>query len=314
MLSSRKIVPAAVILFAAACAESPTQSSDESFLSSAFSSIPAGYDEVQTTFADAADSTAIGGRGKPWMPDRMGGRGRGGPGGPGGPGLGSHMGGGLAPGSLGGIGVGHGIGHGPFGDVGRDSSCTFSAATGDVTCAPAARNGITITRIATYKTAAGMAQAKPDSTTNSARVRLTVSGTRTRRDSATAVIASSSDRTVTGLAKGSTSRTVNGVSSGSENTTGTNASGAFSSVRIASDTVKSLVIPVEDGKPTYPKSGSVVRYSKVTATVAGGAAQVSERRETITYNGTATATLVIVDNGVTKNCTVALPHGRPSCQ
>jgi hypothetical protein len=290
------------------------QSNEDALLSSAFNSIPAGYDEVQSTFADTPDSMGIGGRGGPWMPDRMGGRGRGGPGGPGGPGLGNLMGGGLGPGFLGGIGVGHGIGNGPFGDVGRDSSCTFSAASGDVTCAPATRNGITITRVASYKTAAGVAQSKPDSTTNSARIRLTVSGTRTRRDSATAVIASSSDRTVTGLTKGSTARTVNGVSSGSENTTGTNASGAFTSLRVASDTVKSLVIPVQDGKPTYPSSGSVVRYSKVTATVAGGSAQVSERRETITYNGTATATLVIVENGVTKNCTVALPHGRPSCQ
>lgn len=300
------IVPAAALLLVAACSESTTQFSDDSLLSSAFNSIPAGYDLVQSSFADANDITATGGRGGPWMPDRRGGQH--------GPGLGDLMGGGLGLGFLGAIDAGHGLGHGPFGDVGHDDSCTFSATTGDVTCAPSTHDGLTITRIATYKTTAGVAQAKPDSNTNSARIRLTVAGTRTRHDSATAVITSSSDQTVTGLASGSTSRTVNSTSAGSENTTGTTAAGTFTALRITGDTVRALVIPLQDGRPTYPTSGSVTRYSKVTATVAGGSAQVSERRETITYNGTATAALVIVTNGVTKNCTIALPRGRPSCQ
>ncbi|MBC8088415.1 MAG: hypothetical protein H7Z40_14190, partial [Phycisphaerae bacterium] len=232
----------------------------------------------------------------------------------GGPGGGGLMGGGRGPGFLGDIGVGHGFGRGPFGNTGVDSTCVFSAATGDVTCAPVTRNGLTATRVASYKTAAGVAQAKPDSTTNSARVRTSVTGTRTRRDSATAVVSHTSDRTVTGLAVGSTSRTVNGTSSGQENTTGTATSGVFTSVRVAGDTVKALVIPLQDGRPTYPTSGSVTRHSKVTVTIAGGTPEVSERREVITYNLSASATLVIVENGVTKNCTIALPRRRPSCQ
>lgn len=306
MSSSRMIVPAAALLLVAACADSTTGSFDRSMLGSAFSSIPAGYDQVQSSFADATNHDAVGGPGSPWMPDRHdGGRG---------PGLGDLMGGGMGRGFLGGIDVGHGLGHGPFGDVGNDTNCTFSAATGDVTCPATTRDGLTSTRIATYKTAAGVAQAKADSTTNSARTRLAVAGTRTRRDSATAVISSSSDRTVTGLAKGSTSRTVNGTSSGSENTTGKNSSGTFTSLRVAGDTTRALIIPLVDGKPTYPTSGSVTRHTKVTATVAGGTPQVSNRRETITYNGTATATVVIVTDGVTKTCTVTLPKGRPTCQ
>ncbi|MEP6832026.1 MAG: hypothetical protein ABJB74_01480 [Gemmatimonas sp.] len=304
--STRMIVPAAALLLVAACADNTMQSLNGSFLNSAFSSIPAGYDQVQSSFAAATDNTQTGGPGGPWMPDRHGG-------GRGGPGFGDLMGGGMGPGFLGGIDVGHGLGHGPFGDVGNDASCTFSAVTGDITCPPSTRDGVTLTRIVTYKTAADIAQPKPDSTTNSARTRLTVTGTRTRRDSATAVISSMSDRTVTGLAKGSTARTVNGTSSGSENTTGKNAAGTFTSLRIAADTTRALVIPLDDGRPTFPKSGSVTRYSKVSATVAGGTPQVSERRETITYNGTATAALVIITDGVTKNCTVALPRGRPTC-
>ena len=274
-------------------------------LSSAFNSIPSGYDQVKSSYADAPDMTRTGGRGGPWMPDRHGGAR--------GPGFGDLMGGGLGLGFRGGIEVGHGLGHGPFGDIGNDGACTFSAATGDLTCASVTRDGLTVSRIATYKTAAGVAQSSADSTTNSARVRLAVSGTRTRRDSATAVISSSSDRTVTGLAKGSTLRTVNGSSSGSENTTGKGLAGTFTSLRNAGDTVRALIIPLQDGRPTYPSSGSVTRYSKVTATLAGGTPQISERRETITYNGSATAALVIVTNGITKSCTVALPRGRPAC-
>jgi len=223
------------------------------------------------------------------------------------------MSGGMGPGFLGDMGVGHGFGRGPFGNTGVDATCVYAAATGDVTCAPVTRNGLTSTRIASYKSAAGVAQATPDSTTNSARVRTTVAGTRTRRDSATAVINHASDRTVTGLAVGSTSRTVNGTSAGTENTTGTSSRGVFTSVRIAGDTVKTLVIPLQDGRPTNPTSGSVVRHHKVTVTLAGGAPEVSERREVITYNGSSSATLVITEDGVTKNCTVALPRGRPSC-
>ena len=189
---------------------------------------------------------------------------------------------------------------------------------------PCLATGLTTTRVATYLTASGVAQAKPDSTTNSARLRISVAGTRsmthagpgtnTRRDSATAVIAHSSDRTVTGLAVGSAARTINGTSSGSENTRGTNTDGAaFTAVRVAGDTIKALVVPVVDGRPTYPSGGSVIRYSTVTATVGNATPTVSDRREVITYNGTTTAALVITQDGVTKRCTVTLPRGRPVC-
>lgn len=302
------VVSAAVLCLLTACMPGTTESSEFVRFGSAFNSIPVGFDEVQSSFVSAADSAGHGGPGAPWMPGGRGGRGHGGPG------MGGLMGGGMGPGFLGDIGVGHGFGRGPFGNAGVESTCVYSASTGEVTCAPVARNGVTVTRIAAYKTTAGVSQAKPDSTTNHVRVRTTATGTRTRRDSATAVVNHTSDRTVTGLAVGATSRTVNGTSSGTEITTGTSTSGTFTSVRIAGDTVKALVIPLQDGKPTYPGSGSVTRHNKVTVTIAGGTPAVSERREVITYNGTASATLVITENGVPKNCTVALPRGRPSCQ
>lgn len=311
MSRSRILVSSAALLMVAACGESTTQATaDGSLLSSAFNSTPAGFDNVQSSFSSSSDADGQGGPGGPWMPDARNNKG----GGRGGPGMGDFMGGGFGPGFFGDVDFGRGFGHGPFGGSSLDASCTFSATTGDVTCAPAARDGLTTTIVATYKTTAGVAQSKPDSTTNSARTRITVTGTRTRRDSAKAVISHSSDRTVTGLAYNSTSRTVNGTSAGSENTTGKNSAGAaVTSLRVAGDTIKALIIPVVSGKPTYPTSGSVTRHSKVTASVAGAAATVSERREVVTYDGTATAKLVITQDGVTKNCTIALPRGRPVC-
>jgi hypothetical protein len=37
------------------------------------------------------------------------------------------------------------------------------------------------------------------------------------------------------------------------------------------------------------------------------------REEDVTYDGSTTAKVVITKNGVTKNCTLPLPHGRLSC-
>ncbi|MEP6778932.1 MAG: hypothetical protein ABJC26_03525 [Gemmatimonadaceae bacterium] len=297
---------AASVLLLAACNESTTGARDEVQLSSAFSSVPAGFDGVQSSYTAGAASDGTGGPGGPWMPH--------GRGGPGGPGMGGLMGGGLSLDFVGDVGIGRGAGHGPFGGFGVDANCVFAAATGSVTCGPTVRDGLTITRVASYQTTAGVPQSKPDSTTNFARERITVTGTRIRRDSATSLISNSSDRTVTGLAYNAIVRTVNGTSIGSESTTGTSDKGAFTSTRIAGDTTTGLSTPIVDGRPTYPTAGTVIRSMKVTVSIAGATPTVSTRREVVTYNGTASATLVITQDGATKNCTLALPHGRPACQ
>ncbi len=285
---------------------------------SAFNTAPAGVSETSNSFAPGDGSAAM-----PWMPDRMsggplgaafGGFG-GGDGGPGGPGMKGLMGGGMDGAFVGGDTRGRGSERGPFAG-GIDDSCVFSATTGDVTCGPTTRNGLTITRISTFKTAAGTAQAKPDSTTDSDRTRITVSGTVTRRDSVTATVSSSSDRTTIGLAYNSTKRTVNGKSAGTENATGKNREGKqFTSVRTSGDTTVNLVIPKStDGSArSYPTSGTVTRSMKVVMTIAGSAATTSTRREVITYDGTSTAKVTLTSDGTTKSCTMALPRGRLVC-
>jgi hypothetical protein len=109
---------------------------------------------------------------------------------------------------------------------------------------------------------------------------------------------------------------VNGVSASTETTTGTSPKGAFTAKRTAGDTVTGVVIPKATSTNTrpYPTAGKVVRAMSATVTFAGQAATTTSRKETITYDGSATAKVVIVKDGVTQNCTLPLPHGRLTCQ
>ena len=303
MLRSRllTLTATATLLGATACSLDNSTGPNGYLSDLAFSTAPAGLDLVSSSYATSSDN------GMPW-----GGPGRG-PGG--GPGMGGFMGGGLGDAFIGNAAPGRGPHGGPFG-IRIDASCLFAAGTGDLTCGPTVKNGLTVTSIYTIKNAAGTAQSAIDSvTTNSIRVRTTVTGTATRsRDgSVTATVNNSGDRTVTGLAAGSAQRTVNGTSRGNETANGTNRDGkTFSSVRTAADTTTGLVIPVSATAQTYPTAGTVIRRMKVIMTI-DGSSSTKDRREVLTYNGSATAKLQITENGTTKNCTVALPRGRPNC-
>jgi len=245
-------------------------------MASAFSSAPAGFDQLNTSF----DAGPTGG---PFEPEfDMHGHGHGGPGGMGhdGPGFGL----GFMGGGLGGPFLGDGLRHFP-----ADSSCSFSSGTGLVTCSTT-RNGLTVTRISKYTTASGQAQPKIDSLTNTVATTVTVNGTVTRRDSSTSVVSESSSETISGLAKGSTKRTIDGASAGTESTT-----------------ASTTTFP-------YPTAGTVIRAMSVTVTLSGGSPTTSSRREVITYDGSATAKVVITHDGKTQNCTLPLPRGRLSCQ
>lgn len=319
----RLAAAASVIALLAACSDATAPSSAASTsLATAFSSAPAGFAQLTSSFA--ADSTEGAfqpqfhdGHG-PGDHDRHGDHdGFGGPGGDDGPpgphdGLIGLMGGGLGGPFLG-DGLDVGFGHGPFEHGQLPGECTLSSATGVVTCPPKTRDGLTILRTATYTDLSGAKQARVDSSTNTVATTTSVTGTVTRRDSSTSKVDESSALTVTGLAAGSAQRTVNGTSAGTETTTGTSDDGAFTATRVVGDTVTNVVIPQGPGRPQPPASGTIIRAFSVTATVAG-TTKTSTRREVITFNGTAPATVVITKDGVTQNCTLAMPHGRLSCQ
>jgi hypothetical protein len=277
---------------------------------SAFNTLPAGMDLAASSYS--GDQAGL-----PWGgPERSRGMamGLGGPGMRGGPGMGGMMGGGLGADFIGAGQPGRGPHRGAFA-ARIDSSCTVSGS--DVTCATT-RSGLTATSVYTITSVSGASQTRIDTlTTNTVRVRTTVTGstTRSRDGSVTATVNNSSDRTVTGLAPTSTQRTVNGWSKGAETATGTNRDGQrFTAVRTSNDTTTGLVVPVSTGStPSYPTAGRVVRVMSVQTTLDGGTPSTNSRSEVITYDGSATAKLVITENGTTRNCTIALPRGRPSC-
>jgi hypothetical protein len=313
-------VALAITSLALACMDSTGPSSTDAslVLSQAFSTLPAGFAFTTNSFAS---SDNVGDAFLPHMNSGFGGErgpggGHGDHHGPPGLGLDSAGGhglmGGLGPDFFGGIGFGRGFGHGPFGGLTLRGTCAFNSANGRVECTDT-RGGLTIASSASYKTAGGTVQQAPDSTTDAVNIATTVTGTVTRRDSAQSTVNESSNRTVTGLSVGSTQRTVNGSARGEETTTGKTDSGAvFTATRLVGDTTTGLIIPVASGKPTYPTAGTVIRQMKATVTV-NGSTTTRDRREVITYDGSATATLVITTDGTTKTCKLPLPRGTPSC-
>jgi hypothetical protein len=264
---------------------------------------------------------------------------------------GSLMGGGIGDAFLGGIGRGGGHGDdGPFGYGLASCNGTYSASTGRVTCAAQSLpNGLTVNRSVAFKDATGASQQAFDSlTTNTVNTQSSVSGTVTyaagsdsagqhgdRRGgycdgrgarglllgdtasilNATTSVASTSDRTVGGLASGSAQRTVNGASKSTESTNGTSSRGTFAATRLAADTTTGLVVPIPTSTsgPTYPTAGTVIRVMQATLTYTGASTASIKRREVVTYDGSATAKIVIVQNDTTRNCTKALPRGPLTC-
>lgn len=303
---------AAVVLGAAvalgACGDLFTDSGDratDTLLADAFVAAPAGYASTENSFAGAENED--------WRPSRRRNGGRGGPFGAAfGMGL---MGGGLGPDFLAGGGLRDGLGRGPFGGAVRDADCTFNATAQRAECtATRDRLGLTVERWVIWTDRAGNVQPRPDSTTDRMQTHAEVSGTVVRRDSSTRTVRHVSDRLVSGLAPGSTERRVEGTSAGSERVQGVGEAGTFVAERLVADTTRGLVIPVrsEPGR-SYPTAGTVIRTMSATVTVTGRAPEASTWREQITYDGSATARVVITRNGATKTCTLPLPVGRPTC-
>jgi hypothetical protein len=316
----RSAAGAAVAMLGVACADLGTPAGDVIGAVAAFESVPAGFSSTSSSFDPSGDlgDAFHPKRGDGTFEDRRPGDKRPEVRRPGGDHrrrdhFGFLMGGGLSPEFFGLLRFGADKRGGPFAQDSVGNSCVFASSTGIVTCGPITKRGLTILVTAAIKNAAGEAQPKVDSLTNSVRALSEVRGTITRRDSAQSVLNHTSTRIVTGLARGSTQRTVDGTSVGTETTTGVTDAGAFEAIRTVNDTTAGIIIPVTNDRPTYPIAGRVSRNMKVVVTVEG-TTTTHARSEVITYDGTATATVVITQDGVTKNCTLALPHGKLICQ
>jgi hypothetical protein len=325
--SRNSLLAIAAALSVTACGDLTNSSEQTLALSPAFQTIPVGFSANSNSFAQSGDV------GQPFFPETLngvafhGGGGdegkRRGPGGheDRGDGFGRGgirgllMGGGLGPDFIGAIAFGKGRGRGPFGVFNLPDSCTFSEATGRVTCPENERHGMTVNVSYAFKDAGNAAQAKFDTlTTNSVNVQTEVSGTKTRHDGAvTSTVSHESDRTVTGLAAGSTERTVNGTAEAHESTTGTREGVTFTADRVAYDTTAGLVIPLVDGRPTLPSAGTVIRRMSVSITKAD-VTTTKSRREKITFDGTNVVQVEITQDDVTRNCTITLPGKNLVCE
>jgi hypothetical protein len=308
----RLAMSAAVLAAATACADTTASDGtlDASALGAAFNVVPAAFTSVESSFMGGTSTEGfIGDAAGEMRRGGGGGHGRRGPGHgrDGGPGFGGLMGGGLFHG-LEGLG---GDGHLRSVDL---TGCALSGAR--VTCPDQTRDGLTMSRSFAFATAAGTAQSAPDATTNSINAKKTVAGSMTRRNGAVSEVNHTSDRTVTGLAEGSAQRTINATSSGTEKTTFVNRDGVNTTLEhTASDAVRNVIVPVTtDGTKPYPTGGTVERTMTVKTTVEGQTPATLTRREVLTYDGSATAKLVITVNGTSKTCSLPLPHGRPTCE
>ena len=292
-------------VIAAACSDSTTTPVTSALAASALATAPVSFDQINTTFVGNSDTNAGFAPGSEHSDGEDSEHHRG-------PGWTSLMGGGIADVFRGRILFGLGFGRGPFGNLRDDDSpspCAFSSTDNRVDCPAVTRRGLTITRSFSYLDALGAVQQAFDTAkTNTVNAQTTVTGTRVHHDGAdTSTVNSKSDITVAGLASGSTQRTVNGTASGTENTSGTNEDGVhFTSTRVAGDTATGVIIPLQNGRPTFPTAGTIVRSMQATVTSSGQTSTMSSRREVITFNGTSTAQISITQDGTTKTGTLSL--------
>jgi hypothetical protein len=302
---SRFLLFAGAAALAGACSDSTTTPVTSPLAQAALVSAPISFDQINTSFVGSSDANAgfvpgfSQGEGEWENGDRH----------EGGPGWTRLMGGGIADAFRGRILFGAGFGRGPFGELHNDSNCAFSSTDNRVTCAAVTRRGLTIDRSFKYLDASGAVQQAFDTaTTNTVNVQTTVSGTRIHHDgNDTSTVSSKSDITAAGLASGSTQRTVNGTTSGTENTKGVTRDGvSFTSARTAGDTATGVVIPLQNGGPTYPTAGTIIRSMQATVTLSGQTPTTSSRREVITFDGTGTAQISVTQDGVTKTGTLSL--------
>lgn len=315
------IVAAALgTLSVAACHDTTATAPASQFavtMASAFSTTPAGYGNLSSSYADAGTDAFMPtfDQGGPMGMGMPGGRGFGpdgrGPDGFDGFGPGPGFGLGLMGGGLGGPFLGAVLFPRPH----PDSACTYDATSGVTTCSETTHEGLSVTRTFALLNTAGQPQQRVDSTTNAVTTTTAVSGTVTRRDSSTSKISESSTQKVTGLARGSAQLTIDGASAGTENTSGTSPKGAFTATRVTGDTITGLVIPTTStDAPRYPTAGTVIRAMMATVTITGESPAVSSRREVVTYDGSSTAKVVITHDDSTQTCTQPLPHGHLVCQ
>lgn len=190
--------------------------------------------------------------------------------------------------------------------------CAYDASSGRVVCTPVVREGLTYTRSYAYYDTAGKAQPSPNAATRSMNTQISVKGTRTTAKGDTVAIDRSSNTTLSGLGKGAATHTINGTEHGTTTSSYTIFWGKVSATETFDVVTKDVVVQAE-AKSRWPLSGTTTRTSTTVATLEKTLTRTSTSSETVTYDGTNIAKVVIVRDGVTRNCTRDLSTGKNTC-
>ncbi|HEV8600639.1 MAG TPA: hypothetical protein VGQ69_14860 [Gemmatimonadales bacterium] len=177
------------------------------------------------------------------------------------------------------------------------TSCTYNASTQRLECPVVTRAGtLTITRSYAFWDANNVPQDHYDALlTAKANIQTHIEGERSG-DGWSASIERDRDMTVTGLLGTETERTWNGTGTSEASRSRHNDSGEERSYTISCDlTVVDVVVPVPNGTPRFPISGTITHHCIITFEGGPRDGQTVERTAIVTFNGTATATVRVGD-------------------
>jgi hypothetical protein len=177
------------------------------------------------------------------------------------------------------------------------ANCTYNASTQRLECPVVTRAGtLSITRSYAFWDAANAVMDHYDAQlTAKANIQTHIEGERSG-ESWSGSIDRSRDMTVTGLAGTEAQRTWNGTGTSEVTRSRHNDSGDERSYEISCTlTVVNVVVPVPNGDPRFPLSGSITHQCTIRFDGGPRDGETVERTATVTFNGTATATVTVGD-------------------
>lgn len=199
------------------------------------------------------------------------------------------------------------------------ADCTGPDAQGWFTCAGTRENGLTVTRRWRYWAGASVAPRYSALRTDSVNHRFTLAGTRALDDGpagATRTLRASRERAATlalvrDAAGALTERRWDGVGARADTVLAATSAGTTTYAHAAADTVRGLRYGVPRTQFRWPLAGTVTHAVRTVATAPGGATRTSTHRVVVTFDGSATAQVLVGE----LRCTLDLATRRvTACQ
>ena len=193
------------------------------------------------------------------------------------------------------IGAGPVLGPGS-GDL-NPASCTYNSSTQRLECPVVTRaSSLTVTRSYAFWDANNVSQNQYDALlTAKANIQTHISGERSG-EYWSGSIDRTRDMTVTGLLGTETQRTWNGTGTSTVTRSRHTESGEERSYDVSCTlTVVNVVVPVPNGDQRFPISGTIAHHCTITFVGGPRDGQSVERTATVSFNGTATATVTVGD-------------------